>query len=106
MQRTKKIQQTIAAMVLSAGLVTAQQGAAPANHTQGRGYAGSTAAPATSQPANPGYGPQVPNNELSGNTPATNSSYQVGRNGHLKMGIGWLGLLGLAGLFGLRRIPE
>jgi MYXO-CTERM domain-containing protein len=53
---------------------------------------------------NPGFGKQVENKELSGDTPKTNSTLQKDRNGN--MGdeyFGWLGLLGLAGLFGLSR---
>jgi hypothetical protein len=53
---------------------------------------------------NPGFGEQVPNKELSGGTPATNSTLQKDRDGN--MGdeyFGWLGLVGLAGLFGLSR---
>jgi hypothetical protein len=53
---------------------------------------------------NPGFGEQVPNKELSGSTPSTNSTLQ--RDTHGNMGreyFGWLGLVGLAGLFGLSR---
>src|SRR5687768_16065047 len=50
---------------------------------------------------NPGFGEEIPNKELSGNTPRTNSSLQ--KDGDGDMGneyFGWLGLIGLAGLFG------
>lgn len=50
--------------------------------------------------ANPGFGPQAPNDAtLSGGQPHSNSTYQKDRNGN--QGFGWMGLLGLAGLFGL-----
>lgn len=56
-------------------------------------------APAT----NPGPGQQVPNQALSGSTPATNSSLQGNPSGSMGIDLGWVGLFGLAGLFGLRR---
>ena len=56
------------------------------------------------QQANPGYGPQVPNDvSLSGGQPHSNSTYQKDRNGNQGFDLGWLGLLGLAGLFGIGR---
>jgi MYXO-CTERM domain-containing protein len=53
---------------------------------------------------NPGFGEQVPNKELSGSTPQTNSTLQKDQGGDMgNEYFGWLGLLGLAGLFGLSR---
>jgi hypothetical protein len=53
---------------------------------------------------NPGFGEQVPNKELSGNTPKTNSTLQKDGDGRISNEyFGWLGLVGLAGLFGLSR---
>ena len=53
---------------------------------------------------NPGFGDQIPNRALSGNTPETNSSLQRDRDGNMGSEyFGWIGLLGLAGLFGLGR---
>jgi hypothetical protein len=55
--------------------------------------------------ANPGFGPQVPNDTatLSGGQPHSNSTYQKDRNGNQGFDLGWLGLFGLAGLFGIGR---
>jgi hypothetical protein len=53
---------------------------------------------------NPGFADEVPNKELSGNTPRTNSTLQEDGDGNMGADyFGWLGLIGLAGLFGLSR---
>jgi hypothetical protein len=53
---------------------------------------------------NPGFADEVPNKELSGGTPRTNSTLQKDRDGNMGSDyFGWLGLVGLAGLFGLSR---
>jgi len=63
-----------------------------------------TPAPAPNAPAaNPGFGPQAPNDTLSGGQPHSNSTYQKDRNGNQGLDLGWIGLLGLAGLFGIGR---
>ena len=53
--------------------------------------------------ANPGFGPQVPNDAVeSGGQPHSNSTYQKDRNGNQGFDLGG-GLFGLAGLFGIGR---
>jgi hypothetical protein len=72
--------------------------------------AGDTQAPKQTLPPpgaptwNPGFGKEVENKALSGDTPETNSTLQKDRDGNMgKEYFGWIGLLGLAGLFGLGR---
>jgi MYXO-CTERM domain-containing protein len=100
---------TVAALVLVAGSATAQQ---PTNKSgpptdtkeeqQLENRTGSVV-PENAPKWNPGFADQVPNRELSGNTPQTNSTLQETRKDFSTSYFGWLGLLGLAGLFGLSR---
>jgi len=71
---------------------------------QGNAIDNGTTAPAGAPAANPGFGPQAPNDStLSGGQPHSNSTYQKDRNGNQGLDLGWIGLFGLAGLFGIGR---
>ena len=94
----------VATAVLGAGLATAQGTQTPQTNPNDAGASDSQRLPPDTPKWNPGFGEQVPNKELSGNTPSTNSTLQTDRHGNMgKEYFGWLGLLGLAGLFGLSR---
>jgi hypothetical protein len=78
-----------------------QQQANP--NTVGGSYSQKLPQPSTPK-WNPGFGEQIPNKELSGGTPRTNSTLQKDQDGDMgNEYFGWLGLIGLAGLFGLGR---
>jgi hypothetical protein len=69
-----------------------------------RGSHAPTLPPPGAPKENPGFGDQVPNRILSGQTPKTNSTLQKDGNGITGSEyFGWLGLFGLAGLLGLSR---
>jgi len=110
MQGISKILSTGAIALSLSVAAIGQQSSTPAtaNDTyqkQSQGNAvGTPAPPPTAPAANPGFGPQAPNDStLSGGQPHSNSTYQKDRNGNQGLDLGWIGLLGLAGLFGIGR---
>lgn len=91
---------SLAAQEPAAGTAAAGNDAA---QRQAQGSQVGNPAPQAAPATNPGPGQQVPNQALSGSTPATNSSLQGNPSGSMGIDLGWVGLFGLAGLFGLRR---
>jgi hypothetical protein len=100
---------TAAVVLLAGGDLAAQQSAnesRPAADTKAQQQFGNrtdSVVPEDAPKWNPGFGEEIPNRALSGNTPQTNSTLQETRKDFSSSYFGWLGLLGLAGLFGLSR---
>jgi len=96
--RTSAVAFVLTTSVVAQQATTSDSSANPAT----AGQTSNAGNPNGAAAANPGFGPQAPNDAtLSGGQPHLNSTYQKDRNGNQGFDLGWMGLLGLVGLFGL-----